>query len=334
MLRSYTPIEHPITTLHTMLEHLVCKVWCKADDTSKCQDLMTANFKELYQSFEWLKECTDSIYNACKSLSEDERSLIVNTFKNNNRIQELCNGTIPVVELDTLPPVVGEKMKPLLECFYSRLLDIKKVPGEKLDYYNKLVKTNNFKTCPICGLADIEAEDSPYIEDYDHFFPKAHYPFSAVNFNNLVPTCDKCNKKHKGSKKPLEHNGKAYYPFEAGRADIDVTIHIDEIEFDEQEQLIDEINFFFSGDSDKNSTWNWLYDIIERYSGVCKRDTYSWLRELKKEIMFYPEKTIREIIDFKIDTYSYDKYYEKKFLKIAFLKELKNKQEWMRVYSK
>lgn len=108
---------------------------------------------------------------------------------------------------------------------------------------------------------------------------------------------------------------------------------MDKIEFDEHEKLIDEIKFVFSGDKDKNSTWNWLYDIAERYSRVCKRDTYGWLRELKKEIEFSPDKTIEEIINFKIDNFTNDKYDDKKFLKIALLKEIKNKPEWMRVYS-
>lgn len=334
MLRPYTPIDHPIITLHSMLEYLICEVWCKANNALECQALLKEDFKELYLQLDWLKKETDNIYDLCKSLSEDQRKLIVDTFHNNNRIEELCNGTIPIVELYTLPPVVQKEIKALLECFYSRLLDIKKVPGKKLDYYNQLVKTNKFKTCPICGLADIETDDSPYIEDYDHFFPKAHYPFSAVNFNNLVPTCDKCNKKHKGSKKPLDHNGMVYYPFEKERNDIQVKINIDKIEFDEHEKLMDEIKFTFSGDSDKNSTWNWLYDIIDRYSRVCKRDTYSWLRELKKDIEFNPHKTVEEIIDFKIDSFSNDKYDDKKFLRIALLKEIKDKREWMDVYSK
>ncbi|MCD8081445.1 MAG: hypothetical protein LUF04_13905, partial [Bacteroides sp.] len=261
MLRPYTPIVHPIATLHSMLEYLVCEVWCKANDTHTCQQLLSEDLEELYKHLDWLKEETDAIYDLCRSLTPDERKLITDTFRNNNRIQDLCNGTLPIVELSDLPPVVQKEIKTLLESFYTRLLDIKKVPGEKLDYYNQLVKANKFKTCPVCGLTDIETEDSPYIEDYDHFFPKTHYPLSAVNFENLVPTCDKCNKKHKNKKKPLAHNGKAYYPFETGRPEIEVTLDVDKIEFDKDKKLQDKTKFTFSGDPEKNATWNWLYNI-------------------------------------------------------------------------
>jgi hypothetical protein len=328
MLRTYTAIDHPIKTLHTMLQHLVCEVWCNASDVV-CEDLLEDSFKELYNHLGWLKSDVDVIYEKCKTLTTLERENIVQAFETNNSIEELCNGTIAIVELNTLPNVIQVEVKSLLESFYSRLLDIKKVPGEKLDYYNQLVDANKYNTCPICGLADIETTESNYIEDYDHFFPKSHYPFLAVNFGNLVPTCDKCNKKHKGSKKPLDKNGKAYYPFEARNNPIDVSVNIDKIDFDKDEKLIDVPTVSFTGDTDKNTTWNWLFNIEERYSAEIKRYSYSWLRDFKKEIVFCSSASTEEYIDFKISSYEVDKYDEKKFLKIAFLKELKNKPEWM-----
>jgi hypothetical protein len=328
MLRTYTAIDHPIKTLHTMLQHLVCEVWCNASDTS-CEDLLEVEFKDLYEHLGWLKTDVDVIYEKCKALTVAERVNIVQAFETNNRIEDLCNGTIAIVELNTLPNVIQVEVKSLLESFYSRLLDIKKVPGEKLDYYNQLVKENKYSSCPICGLVDIETSESKYIEDFDHFFPKSHYPFVAVNFDNLVPTCDKCNKKHKGSKKPLDNNGKAYYPFETGRQPIEISASIDTIDFDEDEKLIQQATFNFSGNTEKNITWNWLFDIESRYSAEIKTYSYTWIRALKKEIEFHSNTTTEEYIDFKISTYEPDKFDEKRFLKIAFLKELKNKPDWM-----
>lgn len=311
-----------------MLRYLVCDVWCQASHSSTCYALLDKDFKNLYDHLDWLKDSTEKIYEACKTLTTDEREAIIYAFDNNNCIEELCNGDLPPIELSALPPVVQQGMKNLLEDFYKRLLNINQVPGEKLDYYNKLVKANKLRTCPICGLADIETDDSEYIEDYDHFFPKAHYPFAAVNFNNLVPTCDKCNKKHKGSKKPLDLNGKVYYPFDAGRDEIKVTLKLDEIDFDEEEKLTQTARFDFSGDTQKNETWNWLYNIEKRYAQVYREDTYSWLRALKKNIMFLG-KNMEETIDHTIETYHSDRFREKKFLQIALLEELKGKREWM-----
>ncbi len=333
MLRTYTPISHPITTLHTMLEQLVLKVWCKAAKDCNCEDLLDDTFKKLYKHLGWLKTETDAIYKICVDFTNSDRNATSIAFEVHNKIEELCNGTIADIQLNTLPQVVQGEIKSLLETFYSRLLDIKQVPGDKLDYYNKLVKANKFNTCPVCGLADIEDDESNYIEDYDHFFPKVHYPFASVNFKNLVPTCDKCNKKHKGSKKPLDHNGKAYFPFEAGRAEIRVSCTLNKIEFDKEDKLSEKPTFQFTGDGQKNSTWNWLYNIEDRYGRVLKRDTYSWLRTLKKEIEFNTTVSVEEYIDFKIKNYTEDRFDEKKFLKIALLEEIKLKPEWISAFT-
>jgi hypothetical protein len=331
MLRTYTPINHPISTLHTWLEHLVCQVWCKASSSNICADLQCVEFKKLYYDLDWLKKETDIIFEKCKTLTDIERQNITDAFATNNHIEQLCNGTIIPIKLCSLPNVVKVEIKSLLGSFYSRLLDIKQVPGEKLDYYNQLIASNKLNTCPVCGLTSIETPDSQYIEDYDHFFPKSHYPFSAVNFKNLVPTCDKCNKKHKGIKQPLDHNGKVYFPFEAGRAPIGVSLKLTKIEFDNDKTLIENPSFSFTGDADKNKTWNWLYNIDERYSGELKRFSYSWLRTLKKEIEFNNHKTAEEFLDFKISNYKCDEFDERKFLKIALLQEIKTKPEWMAV---
>jgi len=332
MLRTYTPISHPINTLQKMLEHLVCEVWCKASDKNNCIELLEDDFKELYEHLDWLKTETDAIYEKSKSFTVDERKSVSEAFLSNNNIEELCNGTVKPVELVTLPEVIRIEVKSLFENFYKRLLDIKQVPGSKLDYYNELLKFNKYNTCPVCGLAIIETPESKYIEDYDHFFPKAHYPFAAVNFKNLVPTCDKCNKKHKGSNKPLDYNGKAYFPFETGRLPIEVTLKLNKVEYDGDEKLVENPSFSYTGDTDKNKTWNWLYNIDERYSAEIKRFSFSWLRRLKQEVAFNPDKTIEEHIDFNIANFKCDQFDELKFLKIALLKELKTKPEWMAVY--
>jgi len=62
------------------------------------------------------------------------------------------------------------------------------------------VKALNLKTCPYCNIsyiAFLEKEknnDKIRRAELDHFFPKSVYPFLAVNFYNLIPSCSTCNK--------------------------------------------------------------------------------------------------------------------------------------------
>lgn len=338
MQRTFHPIQHEIFNLHSMLEHLVCEVWCNASDDNTCVDLLNADFEQAYNAYAWLKVDIDEVYENCKTLTVDERADIREAFYINNRIEDLCNGVVVPIELNQLPDVVKAHMKPAIEKFYVPLLDRVEIPGDKLDYYNQLITLNKFKTCPCCGLVKIESAKSHYVEDNDHFFPKAYYPFAVVNFNNLVPICDKCNKKHKTTKKPLDNNGRAYYPFCVNHPNINVSIGIIDSDTLDYMQLKEEdVQLNFSGDADKNSTWDWLFNITDRYNEEVCEFAFTELRTLKNR--FYENKErnsnnlYEDVLNFEIENYEADMFIDRKFLKAAFLKEIMNKAEWMAVYT-
>lgn len=71
--------------------------------------------------------------------------------------------------------------------------DMKKVYEEKLvkgkgrDYYKAILKLAPRRRCPICGVQRAET--------LDHYLPKSKVPTLAVDPGNLVPACDRCNRK-------------------------------------------------------------------------------------------------------------------------------------------
>jgi len=75
-----------------------------------------------------------------------------------------------------------------------------KVTKTKSYHAYTFVKALDLKTCPYCNInyiAFLEKEkDNDKIRraELDHFFPKSVYPFLAVNFYNLIPSCSTCNK--------------------------------------------------------------------------------------------------------------------------------------------
>ncbi|WP_338839667.1 hypothetical protein [Flavobacterium ginsenosidimutans] len=320
-----------------MLEHLVCQVWCNASNDITCSNLLDRKFEIIYNAYSWLKIDVDVIYEKCKDLTDDDRADIREAFFVNNSISELCKGTLKPIELVDLPDVVTTHMTSLLKKFYTPLLDRSEVSGDKLEYYNALVG-EKYKTCPCCGLVKMESAESYYREDNDHFFPISKYPFASVNFRNLIPVCEKCNKKRKGTKTPQEHNGVAYYGFEA-RNDIEVSVEIKNSPTLNYSKLQKEdVEFKFSEDPEKNKTWDYLFGIKERYNIEVRDFSFTELRAIKNRI--YMNKEINNgnsydtVLNFEIMNYELDKYNESKFLKVAFLKEMKNKPEWMAVYNK
>ncbi len=75
------------------------------------------------------------------------------------------------------------------------------------DHFEKFKELNG-RICCFCALHEYEEEWEPEDNDgatkwraaYDHYLPKKHYPLSSIDFNNLLPCCEKCNSKAKGEK--------------------------------------------------------------------------------------------------------------------------------------
>lgn len=334
MLRIYKPIKHDIFQLQTMLQHLVCSVWCIADENS-CEEKLDKNFRNLYSAYEWLKVKVDSIYEIFKTLSTVDRDNIKDAFLIDNSIEDLCEGKKKPIYLKSLPEIAEKDIKPLLVDFYETLLERAKVPGTKKDYYEKLITTNDFRFCPCCGLIDIELEDSKNREAFDHYLPKALYPFASVNFMNLVPLCHKCNSDRKGEKDPIENGRKAFYPFNKKQPIIEIKFTLDRsknFESLKREDLTIEID----GDKEKIETWNILFDIKERYNDITRSFTKAHLRKIKRRHTDFavgkPNWTYTNSLDKLIYDYEFDKYEDKKFLKIALMSELRNCTGLIEVY--
>jgi hypothetical protein len=338
MLRTYRPIEHPVFTLHEYLEHLVCLVWCNASEDSTCSDLLDANFETIYNAYDWLKKDVDVIYEKCKTLTDKQREDIRAAFNINNRIAELCEGKFKPVELNKLPDVVKENMKPLLVKFYDNLIKLAQVPGDKLEYYNALLSANpSFKFCPCCGLTPIESAETHYREDNDHYLPKADFPFATVNFQNLAPLCYKCNQKYKGEKNPFEAGRISFYAFDTVHTPIEVSISItDSDDLDYRKFRVNDIDIDFNNDIDKTSTWDWLFGIKKRYNEEIRKFSKSELRTLANRIYRNTKRktglTYEQILEDTIEDYEIEMFEDRKFLKRPFLETIKSKPEWMAVY--
>lgn len=76
--------------------------------------------------------------------------------------------------------------KIFVECLYNKILDKAEV-----------VKMKGIKVCPYCAsdqLKNLYDSSGKFKKSQlDHYFPKSKYPFLALNFFNLFPSCKDCN---------------------------------------------------------------------------------------------------------------------------------------------
>jgi hypothetical protein len=208
-----------------------------------------------------------------------------------------------------------------------------------MDYYNQLIKhsDNDFDTCPCCGLIDFESAESIRREAYDHYIPKATFPFASVNFKNLVPLCYKCNSDRKSTKDPIENARVAFYPFSTAEHTIEINLNYTaDIDDDTKELNFTDLKINLTGQALKIETWDWLFDIATRYEDRIKSFSKQFLKEIKNWDKIFNEDnevwTYEQTINRLISNYEFDYYDDKKFLKIAFLKAIKNDTNFMSVY--
>ncbi len=60
----------------------------------------------------------------------------------------------------------------------------------------ELIKLLNISICPYCNRNSIYNifNEKKRTSELDHFYPQSKYPFFAISFYNLVPSCKVCNK--------------------------------------------------------------------------------------------------------------------------------------------
>lgn len=126
----------------------------------------------------------------------------------------------------------------------TNIFDYKKFCDNEYKGWNayNYTKKIGISSCPYCNrqyahtvirknLDDKNSEKNVKLRpDLDHFYPKAKYPFLAVSFYNLVPSCNICNSRFKGDidfyKEPHSN------PFEEGFAnETKFKVKIEDIEF-------------------------------------------------------------------------------------------------------
>jgi hypothetical protein len=95
--------------------------------------------------------------------------------------------------------------------------------GEKNSYW--LMNQLNIKVCPYCNRSytfTIDSENGICRPEFDHFYDKATYPYIALSFYNLIPSCPTCN--HRKGNDVIDIN-----PYSEGFGD-NCKFNIDKIE--------------------------------------------------------------------------------------------------------
>lgn len=312
MLFPYQYINHSIEKMQKLIDYIFYEVWCKApsfkryslaryNNNRELKDVIKAFHYSNTEPGDFFNSKIEEIYYIFKTLNPHEIHQLENWYQSNNDIENLCinfPGVIPATyaEISQLNINLAKALKAFFVRLYSQDLLSLKALADKIgvidDHYKEFVKINSKGKCPFCGLLPIDSEYVHTREAYDHYLPKSKYPFSTINFKNLVPICNKCNSGNKGTKDPLhDTNGnrrKSFYAYNTIPYKLEINIQINTPDIPKLTPQDISITFGPANLSDEIRTWNELFGIEERYKAkCCSEDAKYWLTQITDECQNY-----------------------------------------------
>ncbi len=306
MLFPYTYVPHQMEKMQRFINFIFYQVWCRAPKAGAYSlNLFDAHppLKVVMESFAYdhnkegdlFSSRIQAIYESFAKLPRADIVQFKRWYQSNNDIERVC-GNAPGSQVARYAEVQAKypELSELLGTFFknlhtsSNLLRLKSLRdeiGDIDDHYHAFMEVNKAGKCPFCGIGDIKGVHHSKREAYDHYLPKAHYPFNSINFRNLAPTCHECNSTYKLSKDPAHHAAgrrKAFYPYADSGHNIEVTINLGAPDIDRLTLADIQLTFGPAAVNEEIATWKEVYGIEERYKAICcGSDAIDWLEQLR-----------------------------------------------------
>lgn len=345
MLFPYTYVPHQMEKMQEFIDFIFYEVWCKAPiGLNFHPDLFENNqgLKEVMTEFGFSAQAAErgrafykdvrEIYVSFALLSPQEISQFKQWYQGNNDLEKVCVND-PATHLaryadiavnhKNLASQLGTFFKGLYSPSLLGLAALRTKIGDIDDHYQAFVTANTVGKCPFCGIGDIKSLNHSKREAYDHYLPKALYPFNSINFRNLAPVCHECNSIYKLSKDPV-HNAagrrKAFNPYASAGYAIQIDIDLRRADIDALTPADIVMHFGPAVLAEEIETWREVYGIEERYKAkFCgENDGKYWLTQVLDECQAYSKKPA-DILAMRAQQAQSSPYADCNFLRKPFL---------------
>jgi hypothetical protein len=340
MLFPYQYVSHQIEKMQGFID-FIFEVWCKAptgipfslelfNDNVELKEVMQAFHDSDANGANFFNSHVESIYNLFFKLTPEQIEQFKQWYQANNDIEKACanDSTIQIVrytDIKAVYPDLSQQLESFFKGLYSKdllnLVALKKKIGQIDSHYQNFMTVNNAGKCPFCGINDMKGINHSKREPYDHYLPKALYPFNSINFRNLAPVCHECNSTYKLTNDPVHSSvgrRKAFYPFSSTNHKIVITITLSKSDIEHLKPPDVQLTFEPSAISEEIETWKDVYGIEERYKAkCCSNDAKDWLEQVRT--LHDLGKKPKESLAMVRQQAEKDPISNSNFLKIAFL---------------
>ncbi len=311
MLFAYTYVPHAMEKMQAFIDFIFFEVWCKAPGNGDFRfELFDANaeLKELMEVFyygdtkggDFFYGHVERIYGLFAPLTSAQIDQLRQWYRANNDIEKVCAND-PAIQIARYADIaaihtdLSGQLASFFKGLYSQqLLDLaalREKIGQIDEHYRAFMQANTTGKCPFCGITDMLGVYHTKREAYDHYLPKAIYPFNSINFRNLAPACHYCNSSYKTTQDPSYTpkdpagetvRRKAFYPYAGGEHKIGITIDLNTSDIDHLTPADIQLTFGPAAVHEEIETWKEVYGIDERYKAkCCDSDAKDWLEQLR-----------------------------------------------------
>lgn len=171
------------------------------------------------------------------------------------------------------------------KCYDSQNYDKKDIVFNKFEFIEKL----GLNSCPYCNRNYITTTKKNKLkQEIDHFFPKAEYPYLAISYYNLIPSCKFCNQQ--GIKGTCDtYNKNVVSPYEIKNNDFKFTFSIKKLNAYDCINSNNKISVLFDKKIPENDECFKLEELYQEHTDIvleliCKKIHYpkSYINELSK----------------------------------------------------
>lgn len=305
MIYPYTYFDHKVQKFHLGLSYFFERLFeLDLMEYDKNQLLEAPMIEIVSASKTRLETPLKEIVRLYHALNAQEKEIIKKSFEDNNKIEDLCKGEGQPKKYTELPNDIKQAIenfwKSLWEGFSSKEglnQHLKVFCGEVLEHFHEFKKQPDQKTrvCPFCGINGLKPSDDIYRNAYDHYLPKSLYPFTSVNFKNLVPICHECNSDEKKATDTLFKDGNrriAFYPYDSAidPNKLSVTITRNQAYNSSNNSTLMKKDFKYQYDilidgknDERIDTWDEIFRVKEKYQRYLSDFETEWFEQLKSD---------------------------------------------------
>lgn len=253
-----------------------------------------------------LRKTFKDFYETIRDWEQEPKTALIQSIRVSNQIKQICAGEVVPSKKNDIPEEVRELLLNLFKKLYKDVLFgdfFKEHYGNRKEHYHSFRQhdKNGYSYCPACGIWPMHNWVEDITDQYDHYLAKDIYPFSSVNFENLVPVCSDCNSLAvKSNTDILKFTGTVFYPFDITHQPIKTTITIGKNAL-EMENVEWEINYSCEkGKDDELTAWKSIYDIEKRHKNHLKGNIKDWTKNYWE--FFNDKESIEDIADEQLRT--------------------------------